>query len=341
MMLRTVFATIAAFVMIAVTPPPAPAAEPLKMRISLDTGPAHARNKALENFVAVLNERAKGRLEVKIFDSGQLYRDRDVAKALRQGAVEMAVPGFWFLGGLVAEAEVTMLPVFYGIDRETAYKLLDGVVADEVNPKLGDQTRSQVLGKWLTMGFANTYSMKVPLNKQDDVAGLKIRAPGGSLLVARISALGATPVNIPWTDLPLALSQGTVDAFVSSHESLVSAKMWDAGVKYGFEDHHFYAAYVPMVSDAFWSTLSPDLQQAIKSAWADTIDGARESTATAQAEARDTLIANGMTIVTPAPAESEKWRRILMKDEDDLVAKMKMNPDFVKRVAAEYDRLKK
>jgi len=297
--------------------------------------------KALRQFVEVLNERAKGELEVKIFDSGQLYRDRDVAKALRQGAVEMAVPGFWFLGGMVPESVVTMLPVFFGIDRQTAYKLLDGVVADEVNPKLAAKTRSQVLGNWLTMGFANTYSMKVPINKHDDIAGLKVRAPGGSLLVARVNALGATPVRIPWTDLPLALSQGTVDAFVSSNESLVSAKMWDAGVKYAFEDHHFYAAYVPMVSDAFWNKLSPALQKAVKDAWTDTIDGAREATAAAQDKARDTLIEHGLKIVTPPAAESEKWRQILMKDQDDLVAKMKMNPDFVKRVAAEYDRLKK
>ena len=61
--------------------------------------------------------------------------------------------------------------------------------------------------------------------------------------------------------MPLALSQGTFDGLVSSNESLVSAKLWDAGVKYALEDHQWIAEYIPLASQVFWDKLTPDLQK--------------------------------------------------------------------------------
>ena len=57
----------------------------------------------------------------------------------------------------------------------------------------------------------------------------------------------ATPNVTAWPDVPLALSQGTFDGLSSTDESLASAKLWESGVKYGFEDHEFVGFYVPMM----------------------------------------------------------------------------------------------
>ncbi|MBS0550678.1 MAG: nicotinate-nucleotide--dimethylbenzimidazole phosphoribosyltransferase, partial [Proteobacteria bacterium] len=53
-----------------------------------------------------------------------------------------------------------------------------------------------------------------------------------------------------WPNVPLALSQGTFDAFVSTDESCNSAKLWEAGVKYSYADHQFMGQYIPMMSKA-------------------------------------------------------------------------------------------
>ncbi len=34
-------------------------------------------------------------MKTQLFHSGQLYKDVNVPKALREGSVEMAVPGVW------------------------------------------------------------------------------------------------------------------------------------------------------------------------------------------------------------------------------------------------------
>ena len=90
---------------------------------------------------------------------------------------------------------------------------------------------------------------------------MKIRNSGGAGQAWRARFLGAIPNTTAWPNVPLALSQGTFDGLVSSNESLVSAKLWDAGVKYALEDHQFIAEYIPLVSQVFWDKLSPDLQK--------------------------------------------------------------------------------
>jgi len=313
-------------------------AEPLEMRISLDTAPAHARNRAMESFVEVLNERAAGQLNAVVFGSAQLFKDRDVAKALRQGGIDMALPGFWYLGGMVPEATAAMLPVFYGLDAKDAISLIDAGVAPWVNPRLEAKTNSHVLGDWLTMGGTSYFLVEKRVETHSDIDGLKLRVPGGALLAAQAEALGATTVHVPFSDLPLALSQGTVDGFLSSAESVVSAKLWDAGVKYEFGDNGFFAAYVPMISNSFWEQLSPELQEIVTGAWRDTLGDARALTAAAQTEARTTLGEHGVTVLLPTPEASAIIREKMMQNQDALIDDMKMDAEFIAQLTAELDR---
>jgi len=313
-------------------------AEPLEMRISLDTGPTHARNLAMENFVEVLRERAAGQLEVKIFGSAQLFKDRDVAKALRQGGIDMAAPGYWYLGGMVPESTAAMLPMFYGLDAKSATSLIDNGVAPWVNPRIEAKTNSHVLGDWLMMGGTSYFLVDTKVEIHEDIDGLKLRVPGGALLAAQAETLGATTVQMPFSDLPLALSQGTVDGFLSSAESVVSAKLWDAGVKYEFADNGFFAAYVPLISNSFWDTLSPELKEVVTGSWRDTIGDGRALTAAAQIKARTTLGEHGVTVLLPTPEASAIVRAKMMKNQDGLIAEMKMDPEFISLLTAEFER---
>ena len=82
------------------------AAEPIRFRVSLDTAPTHHRNITTAEYVKMLEEASGGELKGEIFASGALFRDRDVAKALRQGGTEMAIPGEWNLPGFVPDTDI-------------------------------------------------------------------------------------------------------------------------------------------------------------------------------------------------------------------------------------------
>jgi TRAP-type transport system periplasmic protein len=301
-----------------------------KMRISLDTNATHVRNKGTEMFAAELKKRIGGKIAVEIYPSAQLFRDRDIPKALRQNAIEMGIPGTWQLDGVEPNTAIQTLPMFYGVDADTVHRIMDGKLGQFINTRMEERLKVKILGKWCDLGFQHFYSVSKPIAKYDDVKGMKIRFPGGTANAARIKVLGGTATLIPWPDLPLALSQGVVDAVTTTHESAFTAKLWDSGLKYSFEDFQFFGQYVPMVSLDFWNKQPKDIQNALTAAWDAVVGEQRKMAAQAQIDAREVLIKNGVKMAGPSPAEIVAARKRLMAVQADLVKEMKIDADAVK-----------
>ena len=332
-------AVAAAGLALALGAPSASAAE--KLRISLDTNPSHVRNKTTELFVAELKRRTGDKFEIEIYPSGQLFRDRDVPRALRQGSVEMAIPGTWQLDGLEPNMAISSLPAFYGLSEEFALKIMDGKVGQEINRRSEAKLRVKILGPWMNLGMQNFYSVSKPLQSHADLAGMKMRYSGGSANAERITFLGATPTLIPWPDVPLALSSSAVDGIASTHESVASAKLWESGLKFAFEDRQWFGQYVPMVSQTFWAKLSPDLQKALVESWGAVIAQGRQLAAQGQKDARTEMEKHGVKVVTASDDSLRQVRERMIAIQDKIVADMKIEPDLAKLAVDEIRSMEK
>jgi TRAP-type C4-dicarboxylate transport system substrate-binding protein len=306
-----------------------PASAQEKLRIALDTNPVHVRNKGVEIFVEELKKRTGNRFAIEVYPSGQLFRDRDVPRALRQDALEMAVPGTWQLDSAEPNAALQSLPMFYGIDEATVHKVMDGKLGQYLNKKFEERMLVKVLGKWMDLGSQNTFSVKKEIKNYNDLKGMKIRYPGGTANAKRISAFGAIPLLVPWPDVPLAMSQGVMDGLLTTFESSVSSKLMDSGLKFGFEDKNLFGQYVPMMRANFFNKQPKEVQQAILESWDIAATQERKDASAAQIKAKETLIKAGLVVVVPTPAEVLGARRELMKIQPELVKNIKMDQDVV------------
>jgi TRAP-type transport system periplasmic protein len=304
----------------------------IKLRCSLDTAPSHPRNRAIVDYLEKLDEASKGRIKSEVFHSGQLFADLNVTKALIQGQVDMAVPGTWTMTGLVPDVDFSQLPVLYAQSVDVIRRCTDGAPGALVEKQLEAKLHSHILGHWIELGFENWYMTKKAVQTLDDFSGLKIRSPGGAGISWRIAFVHAIPNVTPWPNVPLALSQGTFDGFVSSDESCTSAKLWEAGVKHCYADHQFFANYIPMLSDAFWSKLSEDDRKLMRDVWAANIDRYRAMSAKSQADARETMKSNGVSFVDPPADELASDRKRMLDAQGDLIRDAKLSPDIVKLV---------
>ena len=305
-----------------------------KLRISLDTNPVHVRNKGVDIFVEELKKRVGNKLVIEIYPSGQLFRDRDVPRALRQGGVEMAVPGTWQLDGVEPNAAIQTLPMFYGVPGQVVHGVMDGKLGQFLNQRMEERLNVKILGKWFDLGGQHTFGIDKPISSYADLKGQKVRHSGGTANAARLNGLGAVAVLIPFPDLPLAISQGVISGVATTYESTYSAKLHESGLKYAYEDYQFWGQYVPMISLAFWNRQPKDVQDAILAAWDIAARGQREMAAAAQASARETLVKAGMKIVVPTPAEIVANRKTVMPLQDDLVKQMKIDQDAVEAARA-------
>jgi TRAP-type C4-dicarboxylate transport system substrate-binding protein len=305
-----------------------------KLRITLDTNPSHVRNKGVEVFAEELKKRIGTRLVVEIYPSGQLFRDRDVTKALRQGAVEMAVPGTWQLDGVEPNAGLQTLPMFYGVDGAIVHQVLDGKLGDFLNSQLEERLKVKVIGKWFDLGGQHFFGIDKPINSYDDLKGQKMRHSGGTANAGRLAALGTVPMLVPFPDVPMAMSQGVIAGLATTYESAWSSKLHESGLQYAFEDNQFFGQYIPMIGLAFWARQPKDIQQAILAAWDIAANGQRDMAAKAQSDARDSLVKAGLKSVKPAADDIVAKRKMLMAIQDDLVRQMKIDAEVIQAAKA-------
>jgi TRAP-type transport system periplasmic protein len=304
----------------------------IKLRCSLDTAPSHPRNQAIVDYLGKLDEASQGKIKGEVFHSGQLFADLNVTKALLQGQVDMAAPGTWTMTGLVPDCDFCQLPALYSPPIEMFRKCTDGAPGEHAAKQIEGKVRSHIIGHWLELGYENWYSTKKEIRSLDDISGLKIRSPGGSGTSWRIGFVHGIPNVTPWPNVPLALSQGTFDGFVSTDESCTSAKLWEAGVKYSYADHQFFGNYVPMVSDAFWSKLGEAERKLMYDLWAANIERYRAMSAKSQADARKTMQSNGVTFADPPAEQVAADRKRMIAAQADLIRDTKLSADIVKLV---------
>lgn len=309
-------------------------AEPTKFKLALSTGPNHVRNISLKAFIEKLKERTKGDLQVEVFPANQLFKGPDIPKALAQGTLEMGVPGLWQMGKFEPNALIPDLPMFYGATRAEIYKVWDGPLGDELKDRLEKKLRVKIVGDFMDLGYGSIFSTGKEIKSHADMKGMKFRTPPGAATVARFKIFGTNPVSIPFGDVPLALTQGTVDGLMTTHESSRSAKLWDSGVKFAYNDQQAFLQYVPMVSSIQWDKLTPAVRDVITNTWAETVGPARKFAEKRQADAQAEGAKNGVKTVEAAPADLAAMRTKLLGQQDAIVKQLAMDPEFVSRVAA-------
>lgn len=308
------------------------AATPLQLRCSLDTAPSHPRNVAFRDFLAKIEKASNGDIQTKLFESGSLFPDLQVVKALVQGQVEMVCPGTWTVTGFVPNADFSQLPGLYGQPIEIVHKATDGDAGKFVNDEVTKKLNVQVLGHWFDLGFNNWYATKKDLKSLADLKDMKLRSPGGVLNSWRIRFFGGIPNVTAWPDVPLAMSQGTFDGLVSTNESVNSAKLFDSGMRHSLQDHQGMGLYVPMANKDFWGKLQPKMQETILQLWSENLPTYRTNTAKAQEEGRKTLESHEVAFTDVPQDELAKVRAKMLPEQDKAAADAHMSPDLVKLV---------
>jgi TRAP-type transport system periplasmic protein len=305
---------------------------PFELRCSLDTAPSHPRNVAFRDYLGKLEQASGGQIKTKLFESGSLFPDLQVTKALVQGQVEMACPGTWTITGFVPDADFSQLPAFYGRPIDVVHKAADGAGGKFVNAEISGKLKVQILGPWFDLGFNNWYATRKPLNSVADLKGMKLRSPGGVLNSFRIRFFGGIPNVTAWPDVPLAMSQGTFDGLISSNESVNSSKLFDSGLRYSLQDNQGMGLYVPMVNPAFWQKIGPTLQETMVKLWHDNIAEYRANTAKLQKSARGALEKQGVKFADVPQADLDATHAELVKVQAKAVEEAHISPKLVELI---------
>lgn len=306
-----------------------PAAASYELRISLDTGPSHLRTQVMRRFAERLAAAMPQRFEFRLFDSGQLYSDRDVIKALMWGDVDMAMPTPLYVARFEPAANVTSLPMFYGQPPEIMRQVLDGPLAAALAGRVEARLPVKVLSPSFDLGYVQIFSTQRPLNSPKDLRGMKIRVPSGAAAIRLFRLQGANPVALPWSDVPLGLSQGNIDAVATTFETLYSGSLWDVGVSFALVERSMFLQYMPLIRREYWDKLDADTRSQFLEVWRDTMQYARDLAAQYQSKAEQVAISHGIQVQLIPDAEVEIERARLLRYQANLVNQLRLPADIV------------
>lgn len=303
-----------------------PALAETKLRISVDTGPNHVRNMTLRIFMERLSAATNGEVVGELFESGQLYPARDEPKAVARGDIDMSVTSNSSVAAFSADLNLLDLPLFSGRSPEQVNQLVDGALGKQLAAGVAAKLGVVVPGRWFLLGFTNTFGANKEIKSFADFKGARIRVPGGAAYIARYKELGAEGVSIPFPDVPMALSQKTIDALLTTAETARSGKLFESGVRGMFRDQVSVLYYVPLVNKGFWDKLTEAQQKAFTETWDSVIDDERAEAVRRQASAVEENAKNGIVVYEPDAAELKDVNARLIGIAPDIATALKIDP---------------
>ena len=232
-------------------------AQVIQMKFAHYAEETHPGHLAAKQFAAKVEERTKGQVKIAIYPANVLGSPPEQCEQVRLGAIDMSLPTQGALDKYVKAFSVVMLPFVYD-DYDHVYRTLDGPSMDWFSP-LAEKEGFIVLSNW-EWGFRNLTNNKRPINKPEDVKGLKIRTPPEIQLQAAMEALGGIVTKIAFPEVYMALAQNVVDAQENPIAVIYHNKFFEVQ-KHLALTRHVYNNMVHVVSTKSWAKLTPEQQK--------------------------------------------------------------------------------
>ncbi|MCE4554646.1 TRAP transporter substrate-binding protein [Pelomonas cellulosilytica] len=236
-------------------------------KVGIGLSEDHPQAKALKFFAEQLAAKSGGKMTARVFASGALGNDISMTSALRGGTLEMTVPDSSTLVSLVKPFGVINLPLTFNNEKE-ADALLDGPFGQKLLATLPDKGLIG-LGFWEN-GFRHVTNSRRPVQRAEDITGLKLRVIQSPLFLDTFNTLGANATPMPFTELYTAMEQSAVDGQENPAATILSSKFYEVQ-KHMVLSRHMYSAWVLLMSKKTWDSLSTDEKKTVQ-------DAAREAT---------------------------------------------------------------
>jgi len=137
-----------------------------------------------------------------------------------------------------------------------------------------------------------------PINKPEDLNGLKLRVMSAPVMIETIRALGANPVPVSWSETYIALQQGVADGQENPHVNTYGAKLYEVQ-KYVSLTGHVYNPLALVINDKFYQGLPADLQKVVITTMKEVIVQERRDSQAQDSDFMKKLIEKGMIVNTP------------------------------------------
>lgn len=241
------------------------AAGPAQAQVEIKLGhvgePGSLFAKSSDEFARIANAKLAGKAKVVVYGSSQLGGDKPMVQKLKLGTIDLALPSS------VMSSEVDLFGIFempYLVaDREHMARIEKEIVWPVLAPA-AEAKGLKIIGVWEN-GVRHITNNKRPINKPEDLQGIKLRTPQSKWRVAMFKAYGANPSPMGFSELFTALQTGVMDGQENPYTQIYSAKLHEVQKYLSITGHVYTPAYLTAGANK-WKTYPPEVQKALSEA---------------------------------------------------------------------------
>jgi TRAP-type transport system periplasmic protein len=263
----------------------------------------HPIVQGMEKFKSIVEAKSGGKMKINLFPAAQLGNDQFHVSGVQGGTIEMTSMNSGILASQVKEFAIFDFPFMFASEAE-ADKVVDGPFGKKMHGKL-EEKGIVGLAYW-ELGFRNMTNSKKPLNKVEDIAGLKLRVIPNPINLDWVKALDANPTPLPFPELYGALENKAVDGQENPIPTIKGAKFSEVQ-KHLALTKHVYNPQSVMISKKFWDTLNADEKKLLTDAAQEAAVFQRGINRAAVGKDLDELKKAGMLVTEFPPAETLKF----------------------------------
>ena len=288
------------------TLPPQEQGERIILRYAEVNPKDHIITQTGQYFADQVQHLSGGRIEIQIYDSGQLGDDSQYYQQMQMGALDM------YRGNTIAltdlpqvQAGILAMPYLFR-DDDHFWKVCESSLGKEILEDIQTSGSGMVGLCYLDEGVRNIMTTGQPVTSLADLKEKQIRSMHSAILEDTLRALGAEPVAMGYPDLYSALQSGTVDGAENPVSSYYYNQFYQEAPFYT-RSGHTHAPSILLVSEITWKHLTDADKEILRQAAAKAQEYNRSSLEQAEKAVYQKLEALGITVTELT--DPEDWRK--------------------------------
>jgi tripartite ATP-independent transporter DctP family solute receptor len=243
--------------------------------------------------VEEMNRRLPGRIDFDLRPSAVYGNEKQTLNDIVNGIYDVELTSSGTVSSLIPELGLFDVPFLFR-DQGHAQRVLEGPVGQAFIAKLREHGLV-VLG-WGEEGFRDITTSAKPVQRPQDLAGLKIRVQPNVIYELTFKTLGATATPLAISDLYDALRTGRLDGEDNPTSQILSNSLADVQTYLSLSEH-FYVSTLVLINRASFDRLDAEEQAALLAAGKAVADFTRKRSAENHAKELETLRGKGMKII--------------------------------------------
>jgi tripartite ATP-independent transporter DctP family solute receptor len=269
--------------------------KPIKLVYGTTNAQGEIFYKADLYFKELVEKNSKGQIIIEYYNASQLGSLTEMTQATKVGSQQMVGGNFGALFTYWSRLGTFDLPYLYR-DQDHFFK-----VASKINSFLDQDEMAAKTGMHILSArvrLPRQLTSKIPVNKLEDLKGMKIRVPQISSWLALWKALGAAPTVLPWADTLTSLATGVVDAQENPMDGIFINKVYEY-TKYCALTYHIRDMVLVLINDKVWKSLTKAQRKIIQDAAKKSENYVKKDIVKSEKEYYQSLVKVGMVFTNP------------------------------------------